>query len=353
MAYTTDKKSTGLDVLTDITITQSDLHIVGDVSDSGRAKAITQNHLEDYIANSTNFIDELIGNTYFTTEISGNIEVVTDGTTIIGDGTTGNPLVATAGAGAGIVKARSTDTTPGYLDDKISIISTDGSVTVTKTINNPSGNEDIEYDLSANITAQNITTIEDFLNGYTIGTVRYWGSNWLASTSNNPDQTDSETNHNGVILMNGSSSAIYGFTNTTSPSAGNPQGLCMDNDIDMTFYSKIVYTGSLTDTIAWGLNGDARVFASISFSSGTGTVNYGITGTPVSTGATVPATNTWFKVQITKSGSTVTIKLDGQTLYTGTPSFTPNSQVWGEVTKNSGTLDVYIDAISTNYGLTR
>ena len=43
MAYTTDKKSTGLDVLT--ALAQNDLHIVGDVSDSGRAKAITEENL--------------------------------------------------------------------------------------------------------------------------------------------------------------------------------------------------------------------------------------------------------------------------------------------------------------------
>lgn len=69
MAYTTDKKSTGLDTLTQATLTQSDLHIVGDVSDSGRAKAITENELEDYIANSTNFVDELVSNNYFITNL--------------------------------------------------------------------------------------------------------------------------------------------------------------------------------------------------------------------------------------------------------------------------------------------
>lgn len=67
MAYTTDKKSTGLDVLT--TLATGDLHIVGDVSDSGRAKAITQNNLEVVIANSTNFIDELTANSTFITNV--------------------------------------------------------------------------------------------------------------------------------------------------------------------------------------------------------------------------------------------------------------------------------------------
>lgn len=77
MAYTQNEKSTGLDLLTDLTLSQSDLHIVGDVSDSGRAKAITQNLLEDYIANSTNFVDELVANNYFTTELAGDTNFIT------------------------------------------------------------------------------------------------------------------------------------------------------------------------------------------------------------------------------------------------------------------------------------
>jgi hypothetical protein len=48
------------------------------------------------------------------------------------------------------VKVSATDTTTGYLDDKINIHSTDGSVTVTKTITNPAGNEIVDYDLSIN-----------------------------------------------------------------------------------------------------------------------------------------------------------------------------------------------------------
>ncbi len=42
----------------------------------------------------------------------------------------------------------STDTTPDYLDPKIEIVSADMSVTVTKTIQNPGGDEKISYDLS-------------------------------------------------------------------------------------------------------------------------------------------------------------------------------------------------------------
>lgn len=46
------------------------------------------------------------------------------------------------------VQARTSDTTPSVLNNKLNIHSSDSSVTVTKTITNPSGNEIIDYDLS-------------------------------------------------------------------------------------------------------------------------------------------------------------------------------------------------------------
>jgi len=75
MAYTQDEKSTGLDVLT--TLAGGDLHIVGDVSDSGRAKAITEDDLEINIANSSNFTDALIANTNFTTDLANDTNFTT------------------------------------------------------------------------------------------------------------------------------------------------------------------------------------------------------------------------------------------------------------------------------------
>lgn len=70
MAYIQDEKSTGLEALTDVT--QTDLHIIGDVSDAGRAKAITEDNLEIHIANSTTFIDELTNNNTFINQIFNN-----------------------------------------------------------------------------------------------------------------------------------------------------------------------------------------------------------------------------------------------------------------------------------------
>lgn len=146
MSYNQNEKSTGLDVLTELTLAQGDLHIVGDVSDSGRAKAITEEDLETYIANSTHFVDELVGNTYFTdslandtnflTELGGNVTVAVDGVTIVGDGTAGNPLVATGGGGGGGITSINGNSTAAQViaaGAGISVVSGSGTTTITNT----------------------------------------------------------------------------------------------------------------------------------------------------------------------------------------------------------------------------
>jgi hypothetical protein len=70
MAYSSDENAGGLDILT--TLATGDLHIVGDISDANRAKVISENNLEVVIANSTNFVDELVQNAYFTTTLAGD-----------------------------------------------------------------------------------------------------------------------------------------------------------------------------------------------------------------------------------------------------------------------------------------
>lgn len=70
-------------------------------------------------------------------------------------------LPTTNGGDAFTVKATGTDTTPDFLDDKIEIISSDSSITVTKTIS--SGNEKISYDLSTLISGLS----EQILGGVT------------------------------------------------------------------------------------------------------------------------------------------------------------------------------------------
>lgn len=53
MAYTEDENAGGLDTLTDLTIATGDLAVVGDITDSNRAKAITIGNLDTYLSQTT------------------------------------------------------------------------------------------------------------------------------------------------------------------------------------------------------------------------------------------------------------------------------------------------------------
>lgn len=135
MAYTTDEKSTGLDVLT--TLATGDLHIVGDVSDSGRAKAITENNLEITIANSSNFVDTLVANNYFTTELANDTNFVNELTTNTTFQSAVNNFVTVVGgggSGASSGKPISFSSTwtgsghqQGYVDQEAILYSNNGS----------------------------------------------------------------------------------------------------------------------------------------------------------------------------------------------------------------------------------
>lgn len=70
MAYSSDENAGGLDILT--ALATGDLHIVGDISDSNRAKVISQNNLENTFVASTNFLDALIASNYFTQNLAGD-----------------------------------------------------------------------------------------------------------------------------------------------------------------------------------------------------------------------------------------------------------------------------------------
>src|SRR5690606_32214769 len=113
---------------------------------------------------NSDFIDYLIANSYFTSSLagdtnfltnlitnintSGTLAVVTDGVTITGDGTTGNPLTATGGSDNYTVKATTADTTQSFLDDKTEVVSTHNTITVTPSVINPAANEKLRFDLS-------------------------------------------------------------------------------------------------------------------------------------------------------------------------------------------------------------
>lgn len=97
--YSANEKATGLDVLT--TLANDDVVVVGDTSDSGKAKVITKENLKVQME-------------------------------------------------SGLVNATATDTIASFLDDKIEITSDDNSVIVTKAITNAGVNEKIVYNLRTN-----------------------------------------------------------------------------------------------------------------------------------------------------------------------------------------------------------
>lgn len=302
MAYTEDKKSTGLDVLTGLDA--GDLHIVGDISDSGRGKAITQNDLETTIANSSNFINELTSNNIFQSAVNsfvtggtglgqiyidqtpdnGNygllagsldgvnkVFTVSQGEYVIGkiavylngeiqeqgvakdftesDASNGEITFTVAPASIDVVtvvytttaatvdnytvKATTADTTPSFLDDKISVISSDSSVSITKTVNNPAGNEDIEYDLSVDVSGIAASLYPTLIPTGT----------W--TTANTSDQTTmcigNYFSKSGTIYSVGSYGKAVDGNVSVIPSTAN--GVCHDYSIDKFFTSTVTSTG--------------------------------------------------------------------------------------------------------------
>ncbi len=69
MAYTSDQNAGGLDTLDNVALATGDLAIVGDVSDSNRAKAITIANLTTYLA----AITQVFTNKTFDTAGTGNV----------------------------------------------------------------------------------------------------------------------------------------------------------------------------------------------------------------------------------------------------------------------------------------
>lgn len=99
MAYNENEKSTGLDVLT--TLASGDLIIVGDVSDSGRAKAITRDNLIADVDADGDSVQSVTGlNTDNTDPKNPIVQVSVDGTTVVGAGTIASPLRSLGGGGS-------------------------------------------------------------------------------------------------------------------------------------------------------------------------------------------------------------------------------------------------------------
>ena len=329
------------------------------------------------LANNSDFIDYLIANSYFTSSLagdtnfltnlitnlntSGTLTVVTDGVTITGDGTSGNPLTAVGGSDNYTVKATTADTTPNYLDDKISLTSTDGSVTITKTINNPAGNEDIEYDLSAtgSVLIQSVNIFDDFITRIeTSGSTNKIFStyNW-GPLSNNPalsafqDVSDS-TSYGVVNIANGD------FNGNGFASPGGTYGVF---DIEFRVY---IPTAQTAQAFFFGLSSGTMGsdFTTISpkrigiFADNSGWKGIACNGmTAPVTSATAITGDAWVKLRITYDGTDAEFFVDGVSLGTITLAVTGDYSISMQTKKNTliSASSFSIDYMKLNYQVTR
>lgn len=124
------------------------------------------------------------------------------------------------------VSVDSSDTTSKYLDDKIEIVSSDTSVTITKTIENPSGDEKISYDISVQGGGFNNTQDTPFL----IGSAVFDRTFDILSISNGDvlfvvTNNNTQSQFNLIRLEKDSKTGVYFITHIVTNSSINPEGL--------------------------------------------------------------------------------------------------------------------------------
>lgn len=83
MAYTSSQNAGGLDTLDNSTLADSDLNIVGDVSDSNRAKAITFTNIKAFLKTYFDAVSSVLTNKTLisTTNVIEEISAITDSAT--------------------------------------------------------------------------------------------------------------------------------------------------------------------------------------------------------------------------------------------------------------------------------
>lgn len=118
-------------------------------------------------------------------------------------------VISSTGSDNYTVKATSADTTPSYLDDKISVTSSDLSVNVVKTINNPGANEDIVYDLSVAVSSVTSSLGDQFIA--TVREVSNSDNTFCAATST----TDGTENFLVNYISNSSDAKVRRFEKDT------------------------------------------------------------------------------------------------------------------------------------------
>lgn len=297
------------------------------------------------------------------------VQISVDGSTITGAGTPGSPLVATAGAGASLVKATAADTTAGYLDDKISLISNDGTVSITKTINNPAANEDIEYDLSAtgSVSIQSVNIFDDFVSKIeTSGsTAKIFSTyNWTPLANNSAlsaEQSASDSTSYGVVTIQNTDFGGNGFSaGSFITGSSDPSNITYGIfDIEFRVY---IPTAQIAQGFFFGLASGAMgsSFTTTSpkrigiFADNTGWKGIACNNvTAPVTSSTAITGDAWVKLRITYDGTDAEFFVDGVSLGTITLAVTGNCAVSMQTKKNTITSSFKLDYMKLNYQITR
>jgi hypothetical protein len=224
----------------------------------------------------------------------------------------------------------------------------------------------------SNTNPSTVTLFDDFVNGTWFdkgnnsGNFYEISGNFVSSNSSHigsgVNSMFSETNHPGIARLNVSGNYIISFTRSNVDAIQNTIGLSFDNDFNIEISSRITYATSGAGDVLRAFyslssmmentfpqiylennNGIKKVF----YDKGSGSVD----ATPLTA---FPNSNDWFKINFTKIGSTLIIKLNNDILYSGTTTsvgfFPVNINNYNV---NSATLSLDIDYVLINYQVIR
>lgn len=187
--------------------------------------------------------------------------------TLTDNGTGTVTIDATGGSADELVAVSAADTTPGYLQPKLNVHSSDGSVTVTETITNPAGNEILDIDITAAsgvgspLTSTNGTTTKNAADASATQTIAHGLGQIPKEVTIKAISVGSS---GGEILF--TASAFYNGTTQSSNSnyRDNSVGAISDNTFSINTanatgaYSRGVITFDATNIyIAWTKTGGA------------------------------------------------------------------------------------------------
>lgn len=241
--YPNNEKPDGLDVLT--TIAQNDVHVIGDTSDSGKAKVITEADLETAIAQSTHFVDILVANDYFTTVLANSTNFITELTQNTTFQTNINNFVTGGSGGGGGTKIA--------IDSSQVITPNDTAENIIYTVNLPGGN------LGTNDAVTLEVMLSDFaLNNSVDETKTFrikYGGVTIATLTPSIGSTPSSQSFDGafiraVIVASSSTSAqkamaMFSAGQTTGDTSGQLNRICDDYGtatVDSTVDQDLVVT---------------------------------------------------------------------------------------------------------------